>query len=248
MTHGYSSDLAHIHEQGFASLARAAARTLLGELRRSGCKEGLIVDIGCGGGTLETIVIDHGYRALGIDISRSMIGIARREEPRAQFIQGSWTRVSLPECVAIAAVGECLNYMFDKGPTLAQLRRFFRRAYEALAPRGILMFDVLCISPASKSREVWVEDPGGGWAVHVEVRELGRERIVERRITSFRRVGRLYRRTVELHWQRRWDTKEVNRLLRETGFRVWAVRTYGNARLPHGGVVFFAQKPARIAP
>ncbi len=246
--HGYSSDLAHIHEQGFTSLARAAGRTLLGELRGSGCKEGLIVDIGCGGGTLETIVIDSGYRALGIDISRSMIRIARREEPRAQFIQGSWTRVSLPECVAIAAVGECLNYMFDKGPAAAQLRRFFRRAYEALSPRGVLMFDVLCTSPAPKSRQVWVEDPGGGWAVYVDVREKGRERIVERRITSFRKVGRLYRRTVELHRQRRWDAKEVNRLLRDNGFRVRSLRMYGNTPLPHGGVAFFAQKPARIAP
>ena len=63
--------------------------------------------LGCGHGV--------GVSALGIDISEGMVALAREHVPQATFRVESLLSAELPSCVAVAAVGECLNYLFDDG-------------------------------------------------------------------------------------------------------------------------------------
>ena len=63
-----------------------------------------------------------------------------------------------------------------------------------------------------------------------------------RHITSFRKAGDLYRRDQEIHHLRLLARSEVTRQLRAVGFRVRALRGYGQLRFARGHVGFIALK------
>lgn len=80
-------------------------------------------------------------------------------------------------------------------------------------------------------------------AVLVTTEEDQQAGILTRRITSFRRVGDLYRRDHEVHRLRLIRPSEVLGQLRALGFRVRTLRAYGALRLPPGLVGLLARKP-----
>ena len=83
----YGSDLASIHHQGFGWAANGAAKVLLRELRKRRLLEGLVVDLGSGSGILARNLTDAGHEVLGVELSSSMVKIARQEAPDARFIR-----------------------------------------------------------------------------------------------------------------------------------------------------------------
>jgi SAM-dependent methyltransferase len=239
----YGDDLAYIHDTGHGAFARAAAPVVLDLLRGAGVGSGLLVDLGCGSGILAREVCAAGYDVLGIDISAALIDLARRQAPRAQFRVESYLHTDLPPCVAVTAIGECFNYLFDAGNTKQALRRLFRRIFDALAPGGWFVFDV-----AGPGRV-----PGGGprqsyreaddWAVLVTAEEDRGRTLLTRHITSFRKVGELYRRDHEVHRLRLFRWSELAEPLREVGFRVRRLAGHGEMRFGPGLAGFLARKP-----
>ena len=122
-----------------AATLRPAAPVLVDSLHRSGIIDGLVIDLGCGSGILSHTMSRAGYDVLGIDISASMIALARQRVPQGQFRVDSLLTAEFPRSVAIAAVGECINYLFDAGNTRARLARLFRRIHESLTPGGVFL-------------------------------------------------------------------------------------------------------------
>jgi SAM-dependent methyltransferase len=239
----YREDLAYIHDSGFGGFARHAGQVLVEALRCRGIAEGLVIDLGCGSGILSAVVTGSGYRALGIDISEGMVALARKHVAHANFRVESLLSAALPDCVAVAAVGECLNYLFDEGNTTATLVKLFRRIYRALEPSGLFILDVAGPGRVSGPGPYRTYMEGLDWAVLVTSEEDTRHRFLTRRITSFRRVGELFRRDQEVHQQRLIAQSEVVRQLRSIGFRVRTLRGYGELKFGrgHGGVM--ASKP-----
>ncbi len=241
MTDAYRADLAHVHDSGYGGLAENAAPVLLAELRRRGVEGGLVVDLGCGGGVLSEKVAAAGYDVLGIDISEAMVALARRRVPSGRFVVGSFLTEELPPCVAVAAVGEIFNYLFDKGNTERQLEKVFRRVHRALALDGVLLFDVAGPGRGGAGgRQAFRE--GDDWAVLVTVAEDRERRLLTREITTFRKVGDLYRRDYELHRQRLYEPAAMAARLRAVGFRVRRLAAYGPLRLARGHAAFLARK------
>jgi SAM-dependent methyltransferase len=239
----YGDDLAFIHDDGFGGFAREASHVLVNALQGRGITEGLVIDLGCGSGILSGVVTGRGYQALGIDISAAMIALARKRVPDATFRVETLFSVELPHCVAVAAVGECLNYLFDEGNTAPKRARLFRTIYRALAPRGLFILDVAEPGRASGAGPNRSFKEGKDWAVLVTQDEDRRRRILIRKITSFRRYGELYRRDHEVHRQRLIARSEVAGQLRSIGFGVRSLRGYGKQRFGpgHGGMI--AAKP-----
>src|SRR5713226_6389672 len=139
---GYKDDLAYIHDVGFGDFAKNSAPRLLELLRQNGITNGLVVDLGCGSGLWARQLSQAGYDVLGIDISPAMIEMARNRVPDGEFRQASLLKADLPRCVAVTSLGECVNYLFDQSNSMQELRRLFRRVYDALKPGGVFIFDV----------------------------------------------------------------------------------------------------------
>ena len=243
MGESYGPDLAYIHDVGHSAFARDAAPGLLELLRRAGKVGGLVVDLGCGSGIWAGELRAAGYDVLGIDQSEAMTALARARVPGAEFRTGSFLAADLPACAAVTSIGECFSYLFDKGNTGRALGRLFRRVYGALEPGGLLIFDVVVPGrvPGRGPQRSFRE--GDDWAVLVTVEEDRRQALLTRRITSFRKVGELYRRTEEVHRLRLSDRSVLAEQLRAAGFRVRSLAGYGRLRFVRGTVGFWARKP-----
>ena len=240
---GYREDLAYIHDVGFGHFANNATPGLLEMLRRRGPACGLVVDLGCGSGIWAQQLCATGYRVLGIDQSRAMLAIARKRVPEALFRHVSFVTAKLPRCVAVTALGECFNYLFDRRNSKRRLLGLFQRVYNSLLPGGIFIFDVAgpgCVRGRGIQRKYW---EGKDWLVFVATDADQRRKHLTRRITSFRKVGSLYRRDDEVHRLRLLARSELAEQLRSCGFRVRALRGYGSMRFLPGRFGFLARKP-----
>ncbi len=239
----YHEDLAFIHDAGYGDMARAAVPVVLDALRQSGLDRGLVIDLGCGSGILAAEVAAAGYDVLGFDISPAMVALARQRVPQGRFHARSFLAAEFPACVAVTAIGEVFNYLFDAGNTDASLGRLLRRIHDALAPGGMLLFDGAEPGriPGGAQRAYRESDD---WAVLVDADEDGRH--LTRRITSFRKVGKLYRRDHEVHEQRLFRRADLARQLRQVGFRVRILRRYGARQFPAGYVGFLARKTESV--
>jgi SAM-dependent methyltransferase len=237
----YGDDLAYIHDVGFGDFADGLAPGLLDTLRQHGSSDGVIVDLGCGSGIWARHLADAGYHVVGVDQSAAMIRLARRRAPAAKFHVASFFAFDLPPCRAITALGEVLCFLFDNTNNRKSLARLFRRAFAALEPGGLLIFDVpevgLDRGRAPTGRE------GDDWACLVRLEYDETHDRLMRHITSFRRRGRLFRRQQETHRLQLYRRGEMTDMLRNVGFRVRTVSEFGGYPLLPGRIGFVAQKP-----
>lgn len=241
MSGGYGEDLAMIHDLGHGDFAERATDEILRLLEGAGLRSGRVVDLGCGSGQTARRLLDAGYEVTGIDQSPAMIERARSRAPEADLRVATFADAEIPPCVAVTAVGEVLNYLLDETVGPQTLPDLFRRAHGALATGGLLVFDVLApgqIGARGASRH----RIGPDWAVLLDAAEDPTRRLLTREITSFRRLGELYRRDFEVHIQRLLEPAVLARQLRDQGFRVRIRAGYGDFRLSAAHRVLIARK------
>ena len=234
----YREDLAHIHAAAFGGLARGAAPEIVRRLRNAAVRVRRVVDVGCGAGPLTRELAGAGFEVTGIDASDELLAIARAEVADARFIHGSAYEVALPECEAIAAVGEPLTY--HESDDDARVAGFFRKAAEVLPPGGMLIFDLIETGEPSLAGRFWTS--GEDWAVLAETEEDQKERTLVRRIETFRRVGELYRRGREVHRVRLFDAAVLTAQLAQCGFTTEKAEAYGEQKLGPRRRAFFATR------
>jgi hypothetical protein len=170
-----------------------------------------------------------------------VIELARQRVPESQFHVGSFIQFRVPPCRAVTALGEVFNYLFDPNNSLRTLRRVCQRVFDALTPKGLLVFDVAEPGRCKGLTQRFME--GEDWTCLVEIRHDVAKQRLTRRIVSFRKVGDSYRRHEESHTQQLYPGTKMAEMLRDTGFRVRQVRSYGKYSLPPGVVAFIARKP-----
>jgi SAM-dependent methyltransferase len=243
MSPGYGEDLAAIHDEGFGDPARRASGVLIERLRDRGLAEGLVVDLGCGGGILSEAVSAAGYEVYGIDLSPSMIDRARRRVPEARFAIESIWECEIPSAVGIAAVGEIINYRFDDSQVARGVRSLFERIHSALGVGGVFVFDFAApgrIAPGSSVRKF---AEGEDWAIMFEATADEAGDWLTRTMTTFRRIGgEHFRRDREVHRLELFRPDEIADLLSETGFRAEALGGYGDEAFPPGWCGFVAER------
>ena len=234
----YGDDLAYIHHTGFGAFARDAGPGILRMLRRAKIFSGLVVDMGCGSGIWARELLDAGYDVFGVDISDAMIRFARRNAPGAKFACASLLDVDIPRCVAVTALGECVNYAFDRKNSARTLAKLFRRVHKALEPGGMFIFDAAgpgrLRAPSPVRR--WAE--GDDWTILVQAEEDSAKKVLTRRIVTYRRTGKLYRRSEEMHELNLYAPEEILAMLERAGFCARVLRGYGRNRLPRGYSAF----------
>jgi SAM-dependent methyltransferase len=236
MEPAYGKNLAYVHDDSFGFIATGAAKVLLAGLELNGIGEGLVVELACGSGISSRMIVDGGFDVHGFDISADMIELARERVPEGRFDVVSLYDAEIPPCVAVTGIGEAFNYRFDERAGFAAMRGVLERAHAALAPGGILLFDVAQPGRGMPRLEHTTWD-GPGWEVTSEVVEAPGTSTLERRITT-KRGPQLEEVEVEIHRLALYDHEEVFVMLREIGFDPATLASYAEDYrfgVGHGG-------------
>lgn len=235
----YKKDLAYIHDVGFGDFALNSAPGIMEILQENKINSGLIVDLGCGSGLSAQEFVQANYQVLGIDISRSMIEIAKNRVPQAEFKVESLFKTQIPPCVAVTSISECLNYLFDQENNIQSLSNLFNRIYQALTWGGLFIFDIL--EPFA-TRKVRGFKEGKDWLILYEKEEDREQKKLIRRIITLRQEGKFYQRDEEIHQVCLYEASEIINILNQIGFLVDTRSNYGQFQLSEGHTVFIASK------
>jgi SAM-dependent methyltransferase len=241
----YEADLAFIHDEGFTQLAESGAGLALELL--AGTPAGPVFEVGCGGGVTAARLLAAGRPVVGIDISAAQVDLARRRAPAAELSAASYVDAELPDgLAAVVAFGEIFNYAFDERAGPGALAGFAVRAFAALMPGGLMLFD--CAGPGRV--------PGGGparsfeqgesWAVLHESRETVSPPEVRREITSFRLIDGGWRRSAESHPLQLHEPASVLAALGRAGFETEVRESYAERLSFPGLQVFIGRKPGPL--
>ena len=221
----YREDLAYVHDAGFRGLAQAAAAYLLERFDTAPRPITRILDIGCGSGITTRMFADAGFSVVGIEPSAAMINLARKAAPYAEFIQNSAYEIELPNCDAIVAIGEVLNYHSEPKRADELIRKFFQSARAALSSGGLLVFDV--VTSGEPSLDARSRTAGEGWTILCRTTEDKAARTITREIETLR----ANRYTHECHLIRALDAAQIWGWLTKLGFDVEINKTYGALEL-----------------
>lgn len=186
----------------------------------------LVVDLGCGTGTLTELMYRKGYDMIGIDMSEAMLAaaLAKKEKSGSEilYLQQDMRELELYSTVGtIISVCDSLNYILEE----KELLTVFSLVNNYLFPGGIFIFD---FNTVYKYREVI------GDRVIAENREDcsfiwenfydPEEELNEYDLTIFVREGELFRRYAETHLQRGYTREQMKGLLEEAGLEVLEMR------------------------
>ena len=196
-------------------------------------KDGLVLDLGCGTGTMTEILAGYGYDMIGADNSEDMLELAMEKRIQSGhdilYLLQDMREFELYGTVrAVVSVCDSLNYITDP----EDLENVFRLVNNYLDPGGIFLFD---FNTEYKYREVMgdctIAEDRGVCSFIWDNYYYEEERINEYDLTLFVREtgqpdpdtdepdkeGQLYRRYTETHYQRAYTLEEMQRLLEKAG-------------------------------
>ena len=189
-------------------------------LKRYGVRDGLVLDLGCGTGSLTELLAAAGYDMIGVDNSEEMLQLATEKRERSGhdilYLCQDMREFELYGTVAaVVSVCDSLNYITDPD----DLVTVFRLVNNYLDPGGIFVFDMnteykygtlLGDSTIAEDRDecsfIWdnqydAEEKINIYDLSIFVRE----------------DGDLYRKYHETHYQRAYSPEEIKTALAEAG-------------------------------
>ena len=190
-------------------------------LAEYGIKEGLLLDLGCGTGTMTRLLAKEGFDMIGVDVSPEMLEIARDKEPENSsvlYLCQDMRSFELYGTVgAVVSVCDAMNYLL----TEEDLIQVIRLVNNYLDPDGIFLFD---LNTVYKYEELL------GDATIAENREEGsfiwendydrNTHLNEYDMTFFIKEKELYRKYEEVHVQRAYSLAEIEKAIAAGGMKL----------------------------
>ena len=187
-------------------------------LQKEGINDGLVLDLGCGTGSMTEELAGRGYDMIGVDNSEDMLEIAmeKRQESGHDilYLLQDMQEFELYGTVrAVVSVCDSVNYVTEK----EELEQVFRLVNNYLDPGGIFVFD---FNTEYKYREVLGdrtiaenrEDSSFIWDNYY----YEEEHMNEYELTLFIQEAdqkELYHKYQETHFQRAYTLEEIRELL-----------------------------------
>ena len=200
-------------------------------LREYGIDSGMVLDLGCGTGTMTEYLAERGYDMIGVDYSEDMLEIALEKKLKSGhdilYLCQDMREFELYGTVrAIVSICDSVNYITEP----SELQQVFYWVNNYLDPDGIFIFD---FNTEYKYREIL------GDCTIAESREdcsfiwdnyyYDKEKINEYELSLFVRDEELsengremYQRYQETHYQRGYTLEEMKALLEAAGMQVRA--------------------------
>lgn len=189
-------------------------------LGRYGVTEGLVLDLGCGTGTMTEILAGYGYDMIGVDDSEDMLELAMDKRLKSGhdilYLMQDMREFELYGTVrAVVSVCDSINYVTET----EDLKEVFRLVNNYLDPGGVFLFD---FNTVYKYREVL------GERTIAESREecsfiwdnyyYEEEHINEYELNLFvKETEGLYRKYTEEHYQRGYELAQIKAYLEDAG-------------------------------
>ena len=215
-------------------------------LAREGLKPRTCVDLACGTGSVTAILAQRGYRVTGVDMSEEMLTVAAMKtqdlEPRPMFSCQYLQELRLPRAVDMAVCAlDSLDYILDP----EDCKEAIRRAYKALNPGGIFIFDV---NTPEKLRamddQVFLDEDDDVYCVwRGEFDE--KNNICSYGMDLFQREGEVWHRSFEEHQEYAYSREQLTGFLKEAGIphiEVYADRLFEAPREGEQRIYFKARK------
>ena len=204
----------------------AWASYLTKSLKEYGVCDGLVLELGCGTGTMTELLAESGYDMIGVDNAEEMLAEAmeKREESGHDilYLLQDMEEFELYGTVrAVISVCDSLNYITEE----EDLLHVFSLVNNYLDPKGTFIFDM---NTVYKYREML------GNTIIAENREEGSfiwENEYDEEtgmniygLTLFLpREDGLYEKTEEVHYQKAYSEEKIKELLEKAGMEVVAV-------------------------
>lgn len=197
---------------------------LTGLLREYGVRDGLVLDLGCGTGTLTALLAGQGYDMIGVDNSEDMLEIAQ-EKKRESGLDILYLLQDMREFelygTVRAAVSICdsMNYLLD----YADLVETFRLVNNYLDPGGVFIFDLNTLYKyrvllADRTIAENREEGSFIWDNYYDEESRINEYELALFLPEKREDGEeWYRKYEEVHIQRAYTLEEIRKALEEAG-------------------------------
>ena len=181
--------------------------------------KGLVLDLGCGTGTLTEMLSEKGYDMIGVDNSAQMLSIAMEKQEQSGenilYLMQDMREFELYGTVsAVISVCDSLNYLLEE----EELVETFRLVNNYLDPKGIFIFDfntvykysqVIGDTTIAENRE----DCSFIWENYYHEEE----EINEYDLTIFVKGEELFRKFQENHFQRGYRLEQMKKALAQAG-------------------------------
>lgn len=183
----------------------------------------LILDLGCGTGTLTELLAEKGYDMIGVDSSADMLELAMEKRDsmghETLYLLQDMRELELYGTVGtVVSVCDSLNYILAE----EELLQVFRLVENYLFPEGIFIFDFNTVYKyAEVIGDVTIAENREACSFIWENTYYPEEALNEYEVTVFVRDGQeeLYRKFSETHYQRGYTEEQMRRLLAAAGMR-----------------------------
>ena len=190
-----------------------------GLLKEDQVMDGLVLDLGCGTGSLTGLMARSGYDMIGIDNSGEMLQIAMNKRNASGldilYLLQDMRGFELYGTVkAVISICDSMNYIME----YQELVEVFRLVNNYLDPKGVFIFD---LNTEYKYRELLADN------TFAEDREESsfiwnnfydeEDKVNEYDLTLFVKEGELYRKFEETHYQRAYGLDQIQQAIRDGG-------------------------------
>ena len=188
-------------------------------LQRGGVEDGLVLELGCGTGTMTELLSGMGYDMIGVDAAPDMLEIAleKKEKSGADilYLQQDMREFELYGTVrAVVSVCDSMNYITEE----EDLLQVFRLVNNYLDPGGVFIFDLNTIYKYEQLGESVIAENREASSFIWENYFYEDEMVNEYDLTLFiREKNDLYRKYEELHYQKAYELEQVKELLLQAG-------------------------------
>ncbi len=189
-------------------------------------EQNLILDLGCGTGTLTEMLADAGYDMIGVDNSPDMLELAmEKRDSRGHetlYLLQDMRKLELYGTVGtVISVCDSLNYILQE----EELLQVFKQVENYLFPGGLFLFDFNTVYKyAEVMGDMTIAENRETCSFIWENSYYPEEEVNEYEVTVFVREGgassKCYRKFSETHYQRGYTEEQMRRLLEAAGMKI----------------------------